>query len=166
MPLEDDLVPMIDGLRGELNSAFGTRQYDVYIVRRRWPSGRIGDDAEDTQPPVVTAIKLDPRPSLVFPTTGARFWAMTAAGRDLSGEAVLMEVSLTYTEDQLTGGAFDTNPSDDEDFYYMTVDALTQGVRPRYWKPNAPPIPDREKTIGWVVPLKVIAEPTRAWVAP
>jgi hypothetical protein len=125
------------------------RQWRVFVVRREWSGGERG--AGDVR--LVSSEQLVPDPEVLFDGQGAFMYEMRAHGRDNVGDAILREVSLTYTEAQLTGGTIEPH----EDFFFKLVDAHGQGLAPRFFVPKRPPIADRSKRIGWHVDL-VVAE--------
>lgn len=141
--LVDQLVPLADDLRGSFYPAFGTRQYRVFIVRRRWSGAERGQGVAT----VVNEVEIDPIPEVRF--GGGRF-ASQPAGFEDSDVAVLREVSLTFSEAELTG-----KPTlKTEEFYYRIVEGHGQKSAPRYYMLDGIPLGDREKTIGWIVPLR------------
>lgn len=145
--LVDKLVPAVDKIRTALYAKTGVRQYEVHLVKRRW-SGAERDDGTVT---VLSDVTLTPTPSLSYPNNqGALHDELPAHGRDEEGAVELSEVSLTYTEAELTGGVLAAN----EEFFYRVVDGQGQAIRTRYYILSAPPQPDREKTIGWKLQLR------------
>lgn len=142
--LVDSLVEdVIDGLRGDLHPAFGVRAYRVYTVLRTWSGGQIGmgssSDVEN---------EIDPQP-FVARWDGLRFQLETC-GIDEMGEIVLIEVSLTYTEEELAGRPLAKN----EQWFYKLVDAHGQETSEKYFILTKPPYVDREENMGWVVWLR------------
>jgi hypothetical protein len=140
--LVDDLVPVVDSLRADLYQSMGNRQFNVHVIKRRW-SGAERGDGDVT---VLSDITLSPMPNFVDETT----WELMSHGRVEEGEAGLTEVSLTYSEDELTGGTLAVN----EECYLAVVDARGQGVTPMYFVISRPPVTDRDQNIGWVLALK------------
>lgn len=145
--LVDKLLPVVDQLRANLLPAFGVRQYVVKVVKRTWSGTEIGDgtftDSEVTlSPPPAVAIGAPP---------GFRF-DIRPQGREEEAMIKVSEISLSnYQEDDLTGGAL-ASPS--VQFFWLLKDAHGQGVHSRAYVPAAPPVADREKTLGWVVYLR------------
>ncbi len=139
--LVDSLLGMVDDLRGSLNPDMGVRQWRVYVVRRAWDGGRVGDGAY-----VDTETELLPQPLV---TDYNLFYSLIGAGLVEEGNIVLTEVSLTYTEDELQPA-----PAAGEEIMYVLRDAHGQSIAPRYFVIMAPPQPDRTNTIGWIVRLK------------
>jgi hypothetical protein len=147
--LIDDLVPVVDDLRSSLSADMGTRQYEVHLIRRTWSSngGRRGPPGTCV---VTSDVTLSPPPLVEFLSADRLRWEMSPGGREQTGECRLTEVSLSYTEADLSGGVIGAA----EDFYYELRDALGQSVVLRRYVPSAPPTTDRDKTIGWVVTLR------------
>lgn len=143
--LVDALVPTVDSLRDQLHTSFGVRPFRVYTVRRSY-SG----DLEGLGEPVETVVELTPQPK-VWQWDGMR-WELATCGVDELGEVRLTEISLTYTEAELTGRPLERG----EQWFFRLEDAHGQGMEPRYFAPTRPPFPDREKTIGWVVQLRKV----------
>jgi hypothetical protein len=141
-----DLVPVVDEIRGELNPDFGTRPYRVFRVKRRWTGAGRGDGQALT----VFDTEITPQPDVALPSQAeALKYELLPTGKQEAGGILLKEVSLTYTHDELAGGAL--GPT--EEFYFRVTDALGQGLPNRYFVPATPPVVDRDKTIGWIVPL-------------
>lgn len=143
--LVDKLVPMVDGLRASLYPSMGTRQYRVTIVRRTWDGGEIGAGT----PTVESSVEILPQP-LVESDESYRLDERAGCGLVDAGTATLTEVSLTWTEAELLG--LPTAPGTET--YYEITDAHGQGIAATTWIPAAPPEPDREKGIGWIVKLR------------
>ena len=142
--LVDRLVPMTDRLRGRLNAMAGVRQYSVYRVRRTWSGARRGEGTATT----TLREEVTPAPKVSF--AGLKS-ALEPAGLLEDGGALLTEVSLTYTEAELTGRPLAAN----EEFLLELVDIQGQASRSRYFEPtDAPLVVDRERDIGWRVPLR------------
>lgn len=147
--LVDSLVTdVIDGLRRDLHPQFGVRPYRVFLVRRTWSGAEVGEgESFDDER------ELDPQPC-VERWDGYR-WVLGVAGRDEKGEVRVREVSLTYTHDEVTGGALQAN----EEFLIKIGEAHGQGQPDRYFAHARPPFVDREKDMGWVLWLKDAAVP-------
>jgi hypothetical protein len=140
--LIDDLVPTVDELRAELYADFGVTQYEVRLVKRRWSGTRRGEGTIT----VLQDLVMSPAPLFV---DGDRYRLMPH-GRDEIGDAVLLEVSLMYTEAELTGGTIAEN----EEFFYEVRDARGQVIATQHFELAEPPSTDREKSIGWTVKLR------------
>lgn len=158
--LVDDLLPTIDDLRGDLHPAFGVRQFRVFAVTRTFPGdedadgdvgcrGGDGDNGSGSNNPLYSELELLPQPLLVEDRGGIEF-VLSKIGREEEGELIMKEVSLTYTEPELTGGALAAN----QQFYFRVIDAYGQDIQPRFYVAKAPPYPDRIKDIGWKIHLK------------
>lgn len=151
--LVDSLVPsVIDGLRETLHPAFGVRAYRVYRVVRTW-GGRVVGEGTSTD----SAHELRPQPR-VNHFNGVKYVQATCGIREL-GDVMLTEVSLTYTDAQLTGQPLTAR----QDLFYVLGEAHGQASPLRLWALTAPPFIDRERDMGWVLHLRrVEAAPT--WV--
>lgn len=143
--LVDSLVgDVIDGLRESLHPDFGVRAYRVYRVIRTWSGQRVGEGVMTQE-----ALELRPQPR-VGVWNGLRM-ELAVCGVDEMGEIVLTEVSLTYTEAQLTGGgALGMN----QELFLGLAEAHGQGQRRRLFSHTRPPFVDREKDMGWKVWLQ------------
>lgn len=142
--LVDSLVPdVIDGLREQLHPDFGVRAYRVYRVIRTW-SGDVEGDGDPTD----AAAELRPQPRVKI-WDGIRWVAAVCGIREL-GEVRLTEVSLTYTEEQLTGQPLDKNQA----CFLAIAEAHGQGSETRLFGNTRPPFIDREKDMGWVLSLR------------
>ncbi len=141
--LVDSLLGMVDDLRGSLNPDMGVRQWRVYVVRRVWSDGRVGEGT-----PADTLTELTPQPLI---QSYNLFYEISPAGLDESGTVIASEVSLTYTEDELQ-----PSPGVGEEILYLLRDAHGQSIADRYFVLSAPPEPDRTNTIGWILKLKEI----------
>ncbi len=146
--LLDDLVGLADELRQDLAVGFGLRQFRVYLVRRTWDNGLVGE-GEYTE----GRTELVPRP-VVVPYAPGMEHKMDPAGMDEQGVVWLKEVSLTYTEAELTGGHQPHDDLEGQELFYELVDGNGQELEARRFILDAPPFPDREKDIGWVVKLR------------
>lgn len=144
--LVDSLVTdVIDGLRGDLHPAFGVRAYRVYTVLRQWSGRSVGEGSyQDTE------TEIDPQP-FVARWDGLRF-NLEPCGIDELGEIVLTEVSLTYTEAELTGRPLEQN----QQFMIKLTDAHGQQSTEKYFIHTKPPYVDREEDMGWVVWLRAV----------
>lgn len=145
--LVDDLIGTVDSLRADLLPAFGIRAHAVYLVRRTWS----GDERGDGTATDVTT-EMSPPPLIVdaAPRTSEERYELKSHGRDPEGEAVASEISLTYTEAELTGGTLPANV----EYLWKVVDAHGQQQSTRWFVVAAPPRVDREQSIGWSVTLK------------
>jgi len=144
----DRLVPVIDRIRGTIHPKAGDRQWNVAVVRRVYPSGRRGDLSAGA--PTVTVLTLSPHPRVQFPTDdkGVHF-EMQPHGKLEEGPCTISEISLAYSEDQLTP----KNLGADTEFYYRLTDAQGQQIPARHYVPAGPASPDREMNMGWTITL-------------
>lgn len=121
----------------------GVRQWRVFTVRRTYPSGTVGEGSF-----VDTEAEILPQPLVA---SNDLFDQPIPAGLDEMGSITLTEVSLTYTEAELklpfVAGS---------ETLYVLRDAHGQQIAPRYYQLMEPPKPDRVKTIGWILKLKVV----------
>ena len=143
--LVDTLVPIINDLRASLHADFGDRPFTCHLIKRTWSGGRVGSGTvtvnstvEIPGPPKVS--KYDLRGRLV------------PCGLDEDGEIVLTEVPLTFTEAELWSPTL----ADGQEYLYRLTDAHGQGIKTRYFVAAAPPTPDREMDIGWIVRLNKV----------
>lgn len=143
--LVDSLVEdVIDGLRESLHPDFGVRAYRAYRVIRTWAGQRPGEGAATDD---VAELRPQPR---VQVWSGLR-WELAACGVIEMGEVKLSEVSLTYTEAQLTGGgALRANQA----LYIGLAEAHGQAQRRALFVHARPPFVDREKDMGWALWLQ------------
>lgn len=141
--LVDSLLGMVDDLRGSLNPDMGVRQWHVYTRRRTWSGGRVGTgtatdvDTELTPQPLVEANDL--------------FLQPIPAGMDEMGTVVISEVSLTYTEAELTGKPLLAG----QEWFIVLKDAQGQAIKDRVFQLAEPPKPDRVNTIDWKLKFKL-----------
>lgn len=147
--LTDDLVPVIDEIRG-LFSELGARSSRVFVVRRTWTGERPGEGAVSE-----VATEILPAPAVLV--RGLR-GDLRPAGVGEEGDIVLSEVSLTWTEPEL----FSPDLQERERLYYRVQDAHGQEVRSRYYVPIAPPQAvrgdaDRADVLGWTIELKRVS---------
>lgn len=155
--LVDSLIPdVVDGLREELHPDFGVRAFRVFTIRRTWSGLTIGEGSfTDTE------VELRPQPLVIASDDGITELRLEQCGLDEVGKITLKEVSLTYTEAELTGVFGNPMPApltDREQWLYKLSDAWGQGIESSYWVLNKRPFPDRVKDIGWVVSLRRSAD--------
>lgn len=138
--LVDDLVPLVDDLRG-LHTTFGTRPYTVHLVRTKWSGGDRGSGTES----VTSDLAITPTP--LVSETDALTQVFSPVGRGEQGDLTIGEISLTYTEAQLL-------PRDvavDEQFFYEVRE--TTGVRRRLFPTSAPY--RNTSQMGWTIRVGV-----------
>lgn len=150
--LVDDLVPLIDELRGDLHPEFGVRAYRVFACKRV-SSGRFPGEGKAS---IVDVGEILPQPR-VWTWDGLR-WGLEACGLNEMGEIKLTEISLTYTDADLTGGDLPGNVQ----WMFRLEEAHGQGTPPRFFVHVRPPFIDREKDMGWVAWLKFVNLPSGA----
>lgn len=151
--LVDDLAVVADSLRDELHTDFGVRQYQCYLAKASWSGGHVGVGAK-----TVSYVKeLIPSPRVVLIDRHD----LTEGGLQETGTAKLTEISLTYSQADLLGEPMATG----EEFHYLLVDRLGQGVSRRVFIPQDHPYPDREKNIGWEVLIRRVDNPPNVAVA-
>lgn len=150
--LVDSLVPdVIDGLREDLHPAFGVRAYRVYRVIRTWSGKTAGEGAA-----VDVGAELRPQPRVSM-WNGLKYVQATCGIREL-GDVMLTEVSLTYTDAQLTGQPLAKN----QEAFIAIGEAHGQASPLRLWGHTAPPFIDRERDMGWVLHLRRV-EAAPSW---
>lgn len=154
--LVDSLVAdVIDGLREDLHPQFGVRAYRVYRVIRSWSGVVVGEGT-----PSDVAGELRPQP-LVWTwetiANGLRY-KQAACGIHELGAVKLTEVSLTYSEADLTGQPL----RDNQELLFAIGDAHGQGTTVRLFTHDKPPYIDRIKDMGWVMFLRHV-EAARPW---
>jgi hypothetical protein len=144
--LVDGLVAdVIDGLREDLHPQFGVRAYRVFTVLRTWSGAYVGDGD-----PTEVVAELRPQP-LVHTWDGLR-WGLEACGLNEMGEIKLTEVSLTYTEAELAGGALAAN----QQWLIRVTEAHGQASSTRNFVHVRPPYVDRIRDMGWVLWLRSV----------
>jgi len=142
--LVDSLVPdVIDGLREQLHPVFGVRAYRVYRVIRSWSGGEIGE-GEMTD----VAGELRPQPRVKI-WDGLKFVQAVCGIREL-GDVKLTEVSLTYSDADLTGQPLEAH----QEMFLALGEAHGQASPLRLWAHTQPPFIDREVDMGWVLHLR------------
>jgi hypothetical protein len=140
--LVDDLLSVIDDVRGDLHPALGVRQFRVFTVLRTWSGEERGDgtfnevETELTPQPLVEAFKRVDR--------------LEPSGLDEADVVRVSELSLTYTEAEITGPGRQRT----EEWLIRIKDAYGQGIRVRDFVLEGSPWPDRTKTIGWTFNLQ------------
>jgi hypothetical protein len=114
-------VRVADNLR-QLNTQFGARPYRTFLVWTKWSGGARGQGDEQ----VLLELELLPTPK-VMSMDGVAF-SIFHAGTLPVGSVKLTEVSMAYTNDQLTGhlvpglGHVDQIPSPYDFFYEVRED--------------------------------------------
>lgn len=145
--LVDGLLGTVDDLRDSLHTEFGVRQFRVYTVQRTYTSGVIGDgDYVD----VVNELTPQPLVESWLRNMSGLGQNLEPCGIEESGFVTLREISLTYTEDELTGGGA---LAAGVDWFIRIDDGHGQDIMSRRFQVNRPPFPDRIKDIGWTMEL-------------
>jgi len=139
------VIPALDEVRTALEAAIGDKQWSVWRCVGSWSGTRRGEGSYSV---VETQITPTPKVGWADGSGRLRFDALPT-GLDETGQIVLTEVSLTYTEAELSGQTSDPN----DEVFYKLVDAQGGGMAPRYFTVNRPPSPDRENGLGWIVAL-------------
>jgi hypothetical protein len=140
--LVDSLVPMIDGLRDGLHPQFGVRPYRMYRVIRTWSGTSVGEgNLADA------AVELRPQPKVLV-WDGMRY-VQAACGVEELGDVKLTQISLTYTEAQLTGQPLAAN----QECFIALGEAYGQAQVTRLFTLAKPAYVDRTKSMGWVLVL-------------
>lgn len=151
--LVDSLVPdVIDGLREALHPDFGVRAYRVYRVLRTWSGKIVGEGVNSDE-----AAELRPQPRVAM-WNGLKYVQAQCGIREL-GDVMLTELSLTYTEAQLTGQPLTRK----QELFFAIGDGNGQESSLRLWMVTAPPFIDRERDMGWVLHLRRIPEGQPPW---
>ena len=130
--------------KADVFDGLGTRAFTVQTVLRSWTGSMPGDgDYSDVlttisghseSAPIVHELKLDTDDVL-------------PAGTIHEGPVLLSDVPLTYTRDQLEGGAIEPN----QQFFYRLTDAHGHGQPDRILRPSRPPEIEFAKVVGWMV---------------
>lgn len=142
--LVDSLVTdVIDGLREELHPQFGVRAYRVYRVIRTW-TGDIAGEGTFTD----AGHELRPQP-LVSVWDGLRF-VQAVCGLEELGEVKVTELSLTYTEAQITGKPLTVS----QECFIAIGEAHGQAQPIHLFTHARPPFVDRTKDMGWSLMLR------------
>ena len=148
--LVDSLLSVVDDLRGSLHPDMGVRQWRVFRRTRTWSGARRGAGTFTD-----VDFEILPQPLVRVDANSAQTdklrYELQQAGLNEEGGVALSEISLTYTEDELTGRPI----ADNAEVFYVLRDAHGQEIRDRYYTLAEPPMPDRVKTIGWLMKLTI-----------
>lgn len=142
--LLDGLLGTVDELR-DLGRQFGVSAFRMFRVRRTWASGSVGEG-----PFADVLTEVLPRP-VVEPFTDSLGRRLEPCGFMEAGIVKVSEVSLTYTYDELNGGAL---PSGQEHLLLLR-EGYGQGQPDRLFRLDRAPFPDRVDSIGWVMWLRL-----------
>lgn len=140
----DSLVPAIDSIRGAIHPIAGDRQWNVTLVRRRWSGTRVGEGTAS----FISQTTISPTPRVEQYVHDE----LRPAGLEEEGAVIVTEISLTYSEADLTQQPVAAN----EEVYVRVTDAQGQAIAPRFYTLSRPPEPDRTKRMGWRLHLKRI----------
>lgn len=142
--LLDDLVELVDDLREDLMVGFGLRQFRMYTILRSWDGEGIGDgDYVDVETEITPRPKINPYQDNITNR-------LEPCGLMESGMVLVSEVSLSYTEAELTGGDLGFG----QEWFLRLTDGEGQEIISRDFEMMSPPFPDREEDIGWKLRLK------------
>ena len=150
--LVDDLAELVDDLREDLNTEFGTRAYLLFTVSRVWESGTVGM-GEFVE--IETPIKPDP---LVEPFIDNLGYELQPCGLDEAGFVRVREISITYLQEELTGkpvvDGIETDTPEGEQWTLRIREAHGQNQSYKDFKIQGTPYPDRlPKHFGWELKL-------------
>lgn len=133
----DDLLPIVDELRGDLNTLYGTRSHRCFIEIRTYEGQR--HDGYFT----VSSTEILPIPKVLF--TSDHF-NMNGAGKYSEGNIEISEISLVnYSSDDLSP----RNLLPNQKLLYRLVDAHNESMPDRFFLPNMVPVIDREFNEEW-----------------
>jgi hypothetical protein len=144
------LVPTVDKLR-DLATKFGIRPYEVHVIRTRWSGGERGVGEEY----IVQDVMILPTPK-VSDLTGLNI-QIESIGSIEAGSLRITQISMAYTEDQLSGKDSNGNPPGDEEQVYYEIyipgsdGTLANGVRRRFTIISAPTL--KAGSVQWQVML-------------
>ena len=144
----DSLIGIVDDVRKDIKEGLGFRQFNVHLVTVTRTNMRAGDPRNKT----VTETLMDPLPRVNPYRTANK---LEACGLDEAGVVEVTEISMTYTEDELTGKSL----GKDVEFYWKISDAQGQATCTRYFTVERDPYPERECCPQWKILLRLAAEP-------
>lgn len=149
--LVNELAVVADDLRA-LYGEFGVDQWSVWRCTRSWSGTRRGEGSLGSE----TATQILPTPRIGWADGSGRIrFDLHPGGLEEAGQIVLTEISLTYTEAELSGQTATAT----QEVYYKLVDAQGNGMATRYFVVHRPPVPDRDKGIGWILTLNARTDP-------
>jgi hypothetical protein len=145
-----DIAPAVDQIR-QIATDLGTRPYRVFLVHIVWTGTRRGDG----QPSEIARIEILPTPKVSSSTS----FAMQAMGLTEMGGISVSQISLRFTEDDLTGKTPDLiDPAmtrtglRNAEFFYEVVERRPTGPTPIPRRYIPADVPTRGNT-GWRVNL-------------
>lgn len=137
------LSPVVDRIR-QFNTRFGLRPYRVFLVHVEWPGRRPGESA--TEPTVISRREILPTPRVRDLSSTSEVLSSTALTEE--GGLVIDQISLKYSEDDLTGKTPDLVDPDlprtgsrSKEFFYEVVETRVTSPPPiprRYVPSSAP----------------------------
>lgn len=139
--LIDDLIGVVDSLRGSLYPDMGVKSFRLTRVIRTWTGGQVGLGTVSSSDLVVCLT-----PEIEFKS---RRDDLSPAGRIERGQMVAKEISLTFTETTLRGGTLTAG----QECYYKLESVQTQAEATTYWVIDGPPVCERDNC-QWVVTFK------------
>lgn len=140
--LVDDLITTVDEIRASLFPDLGVRGYSFTRVIRTWSNGETGSGT-----PSLSELAIEPPPLVEYVERRDRL----ENGRTEQARLKVTEVSLAFTENQLTGRPAAAG----KEVYYRLSESQNQGQRTTYWVLENTPEPDRMNLdIGWTMRLK------------
>lgn len=137
---------VVDGVRGDLLPAMGIRPFKTFVVARTWSGLTIGDGTFTDAETELNSGTTGSGPRVVEWGGGLTF-KQNPCGLLEEGDIRIEEVSLGYTEAEVGYRSF----ADNEQVMIKLTDAHGQQTSVRYFTHKAPPFPDREKGMGWVL---------------
>ncbi len=142
--LVDELILTVDEIRASIFPDLGVRGYSFTRVLRTWDGGEVGDGSAT----FASELAITPPPLVEWSERRDRL----ENGRTEQARLKVSEVSLRYTEDQLTGG----KPlAAGQECYYRLVETQNQAQATSYWILENTPEPDRMNLdIGWTMRLR------------
>lgn len=146
--LVDSLVTIIDDIRSNVADPLGCYHFGVSLVTVVPTTRRAGDPSEKT----ITEVALTPKPK-VHPYEFNN--KLEGCGIDEWGLVKVDEISLTYTETELTG----RDKPEGAEFFWKLTEAHGQGVVARYYTVDRPPFPTRGCCSGWQIVLRRAKDP-------
>lgn len=150
----DSLISVVDDIRRDIKEGMGFRQFYVDLVTVT----HVPREAGGPRNSVSVLTRLDPLP-FVEPYEEQRNApmkrVMQPCGIDETDKVKVTQVSLTYTEAELTGKDL---PKGTE-FYWRLTDAQGQSTCERFFTIDRPPYPSRNCCPGWLIVLRRAAEP-------
>lgn len=133
----DDLLDVVDDLRGDLHDNFGTREYRVQAIIRTYTGNR-----QDGYYAEVTT-ELSPPPKIDFIRDE---FEMNGAGKLSKDQIRITQLSLNFSKDQLLPVVGMQNVK----VYFRLIDNHGENMPDRIFHLKGLPSIDRKKTVGWI----------------